>query len=593
MSLEYSAPIRDLRFVLENLCDLEELSSHDGFEDANSEMVATILEEAGKFASNELAPLNQTGDIQGARLIDNKVVLPEGFEDAYRQFSENGWSTIGAPTEYGGQGLPKVVAGAVKELWLASNTAFALCPLLTEGAVDALHQHGSEKLQVVYLPKLISGEWTGKMNLTEPQAGSDLSNIRTKAVPEGDHYRITGQKIFITWGDHEASENIIHLVLARLQDAPEGTRGISLFLVPKYIVDNDGSLGDRNDVKAVSVEHKLGIHASPTCVMSFGDHEGAIGYLVGEENKGLACMFSMMNAARLSVGVQGVAIGDRAYQAAVEYARERIQGSSPNSNEPQSIINHGDVQRMLMKMRALTEAGRAFALLAISAGDRAEMARNEEKRAHCQARIDLFTPIVKGWASENCQDIASLGIQVRGGMGYIEETGVAQYLRDARITTIYEGTTGIQALDLVGRKTQFDKGAATNSLLNDMRKTAKTLTAFDKLSSLSVKFHNCIESAEAGLNAILQNGNDPSTLNAIAVPYLQLLGTTCGAWMMCKSAVAAQKHLNNDKGNPAFYEMKIATTQFYFEHIAPHTSGYLSTVQAENHSLADIKVSNF
>ena len=517
MSLEYSAPVRDLHFVLENLCDLEELSARKGFEDATTDTVLTILEEAGKFAKYELAPLNQRGDMQGARLAEGKVVLPDGFAAAYRQFAENGWSTLGAPTNYGGQGFPKVVAAAVKELWLASNTAFALCPLLTDGAVDALHQHACEELQTLYLPKLISGEWTGTMNLTEPQAGSDLSNIRTKAVVEGDHYRISGQKIFITWGDHEATSNIIHLVLARLPDAPKGTRGISLFIVPKYIVNNDGSVGERNDVKAVSIEHKLGIHASPTCVMSFGENEGAIGYLVGEENKGLACMFSMMNAARLSVGVQGVAIGDRAYQAAVSYAKERIQGRQPNVNEPLPIIYHGDVRRMLMKMRALTEAGRALALIAVATEDRAATAITEEERNQYQARIDLLTPIVKGWATENCQEIASLGVQVCGGMGYIEETGVAQHLRDSRITTIYEGTTGIQALDLIGRKTVFDNGAATHSLLNEMRETVDRLSEHEKFSAISEAFSASLNSAELGLEFVIKNGNDAAVINSIAV----------------------------------------------------------------------------
>jgi len=586
MATEYRAPVRELRFVLEALCDLDELATRPGFEEATPDMVAAVLEEAGKFAGEVLGPLNESGDRQGARLVDGKVELAEGFAEAYGQFVINGWPSLDGPTEFGGQGMPKAVGTAVNECWHAANMAFALGPMLTNGATDAVESHASDALKALYLEKMVSGEWSGTMNLTESQAGSDLSAVRAKALPEGEHYRITGQKIFITWGEHEAAENIIHLVLARLPDAPEGTRGISLFLVPKYVADVDGSLGERNDVRAVSLEHKLGIHASPTCVMSFGDGDGAIGYLVGEENRGLACMFTMMNAARLGVGLQGVAIGDRAYQAAVDYAKERVQGGSPGHAGRVAIIEHADVRRMLLTMRALVEAGRALALTAVAALDRAATASSEEERKAQQSRVDLLTPIVKAWATENGQEVASLGVQVHGGMGYIEETGAAQHLRDARITTIYEGTTGIQALDLVGRKTLRDGGAATRVLLGEMRALQTEVAADAGTQELAAALGTSIDRAEAGLAWLLEHGGDPAVPNAVAVPYLQLMGTVCGAWMMVKAALAAGRALAAGDEDAAFYRAKGVTARFYLDHVAPRAAAHLETLQAGARGIA-------
>ncbi len=594
MATDYIAPVRDSRFVLEALCDLDELATRPGFEEATPDMVAAVLEEAGRFAGEVLAPLNWSGDRQGAKLVDGKVELAEGFAEAYQQFVDNGWPSLDGPTDFGGQGMPKVVGTAVNECWHSANMAFALGPMLTNGAIDAVESHADEALQATFLEKMVSGEWSGTMNLTEPQAGSDLSAVRSKAVPEGDHYRISGQKIFITWGEHEAAGNIIHLTLARLPDAPEGTRGISLFLVPKYLVNDDGSLGERNDVHAVSLEGKLGIHASPTCVMSFGDTDGAIGYLIGEENKGLACMFTMMNAARLGVGLQGVSIGERAYQAAVDYARERVQGGAHGHKGRVTIIEHPDVRRMLLTMRAQVEAGRALALTAVASLDRATTASSEDEKKAQQSRVDLLTPIVKAWVTENGQEVASLGVQVHGGMGFIEETGAAQHLRDSRITTIYEGTTGIQALDLVGRKTLRDGGAATRTLLAEMRALTPELEGTEATAALAAPFTTAVEQAQAGLDWLLENGAaDPDVPASVAVPYLLLFGTVCGAWMMARSALAAQQALDSGSDEAAFYQTKLITTQFYFDHIAPRATAYLATLQAGKRGIVDLAAEAF
>jgi len=594
MATDYIAPVRDSRFVLEALCDLDELATRPGFEEATPDMIAAVLEEAGRFASEVLAPLNWSGDRQGAKLVDGKVELAEGFAEAYRQFVDNGWPALDGSTEFGGQGMPKVVGTAVNECWHSANMAFALGPMLTNGATDAVESHADEALRAVFLEKMVSGEWSGTMNLTESQAGSDLSAVRSKAVPEGDHYRISGQKIFITWGEHEAAGNIIHLVLARLPDAPEGTRGISLFLVPKYLVNDDGSLGERNDVHAVSLEGKLGIHASPTCVMSFGDNDGAIGYLVGEENRGLACMFTMMNAARLGVGLQGVSIGERAYQAAVDYARERVQGGAAGHQGRVTIIEHPDVRRMLLTMRALVEAGRALALIAVAALDRATTARDDDEKKAQQARVDLLTPIVKAWVTENGQEVASLGVQVHGGMGYIEETGAAQHLRDARITTIYEGTTGIQALDLVGRKTLRDDGAATRVLLEEMRALTPELEGTEATAALAGPYATAIDQAQAGLDWLLEHGGaDPDVPASAAVPYLMLFGTVCGAWMMAKSSIAAQRALDAGGEDAVFFKTKQVTAQFYFDHIAPRATAHLAALQAGKRGITELAAEAF
>src|SRR5688572_393661 len=469
----YNAPLKDMQFVLRELVGLSEISALPGWQDATPELADAVLAEAAKFAREVLDPLNRTGDEHGARFSHGKVTLPEGYADAYSKFVEAGWNSLSGDPEYGGQGLPHVVSSAVQEMWNSANMAFCLAPMLTSGVLEALKHHASPEQQALYAPRLITGEWCGTMNLTEPQAGSDLSAVRTVATREGDHYRLRGTKIFITYGEHDMSENIVHLVLARTPDAPEGVKGISLFVVPKYLVNHDGTRGERNDVTCVSIEHKLGIHASPTCVLAYGQDKGAVGYLVGEENRGLEYMFTMMNHARLGVGVEGVGLAERAYQHALEYARTRVQGRAigQRSGDRVTIIHHPDVKRMLLTMKAQTEAMRGLAYVAAAALDlaRRHPDRAEQRRNH--ALLDLLTPVVKGWCTEQCVEVASIGMQVHGGMGFVEETGAAQYLRDARITTIYEGTTGIQANDLVGRKVAFEKGATAFALIAEMRET--------------------------------------------------------------------------------------------------------------------------
>ena len=454
---DYKAPTTDIHFVLKHIAALDKLANFSRFEEATEELVEAVITEAARLSSEVVAPSNRPADIQGARIENNAVSAADGLSDIYQQLIEGGWTSLSFSPEWGGQGLPSVLATAIQEMLMSANLSFSLCPMLTQGAIEAIDTHATDSLKQTYLPNMVSGQWTGTMNLTESQAGTDLAAVRTKAEPEGDHYRITGQKIFITWGDHDMTDNVIHLVLARLPDAPPGVKGISLFLVPKFMVNADGSIGERNDVYATALEHKLGIHASPTCVMSFGNNDGAIGYLVGEPNNGLACMFTMMNHARLTVGLQGVAISERAYQHAVSYAQERIQG--PTVSGPGPIINHPDVRRMLMLMKALTEAQRALTYAAVSSMDVLHASEDKNEQQHHQARVDLLTPIVKGWCTEVAQEVASLGVQVHGGMGFIEETGAAQYFRDARILPIYEGTNGIQALDLIGRKFLRDRGS--------------------------------------------------------------------------------------------------------------------------------------
>src|SRR5499427_2300296 len=460
--MSYVAPLKDMRFVINELAGLGEVAKLPGYQEATPDTVDAILEEASKFSSEVLDPINYSGDREGSVWKDGKVTTPKGFKEAYRQYVEAGWGALPFGAEWGGQGLPKLVATAVEEMLTSSNMSFSLCPLLTQGAIHALELCGSDALKKAYLGKMIAGTWTGTMNLTEPQAGSDLALVKTRAKRAGDHYLISGQKIFITYGEHDLTENIVHLVLARTPDAPEGVKGISLFIVPKFLLNADGTPGERNDVRCVSIEHKLGIHASPTCVLAYGDQKGAVGYLVGEENRGLEYMFTMMNHARLAVGLEGVAIGERAYQQAIDYAKTRVQGRElgQRSGDRVTIIHHPDVRRMLMSMRAQTEAMRAVACFAGAALDKAKRHPDAAEKRRSQALVDLLIPVVKGWCTEQGVEIASTGIQVHGGMGFVEEGGAAQYLRDARITTIYEGTTGIQANDLVGRKIGRDGGAA-------------------------------------------------------------------------------------------------------------------------------------
>ncbi len=526
----YIAPIREMEFVLNELADLNAIAALPGYEQATPDVVSAILEESSKVTAEVLAPLNQVGDREGSRLIDDVVYTPEGWKDAYRKFIEGGWNGLALSPEYGGQGLPWLVATAVQEMWHASNMSFGLCPLLTQAAVEAILKHGSERQKKMFVRELTVGTWTGTMNLTEPQAGSDLGAVRAKAVPHGDHYLISGQKIYITYGEHDLTDNIIHLVLARTPDAPPGVKGISMFIVPKYIVGDDGSLQERNDVRCVSLEHKLGINASPTAVLAYGDKRGAVGYLIGEENRGLEYMFTMMNLARLVVGVEGFAIAERAYQQAREYAKERVQGKPVGTGDGDraTIIQHPDVRRMLMTMKSQVEAMRAVAYVAMAAFDKAlRHPEPEEQRRH-QELVDLLTPVVKGWCTELGIEIASIGVQVHGGMGYIEETGASQHLRDARITTIYEGTTGIQANDLVGRKIIRNKGIAVRGVIDSMRALDAELgrSAEQSIKGLRAALADGVKALSQATEWILaSHEKDPRLPLAGSVPYLRLFGT--------------------------------------------------------------------
>jgi len=569
----YAAPLKDMRFAIKELAGLSEVSALPGHGDVNPELVEAVLGEAAKFAQEVLDPLNRQGDKQGAQLADGKVTAPKGFKEAYRKFIAAGWNGLGGEPQYGGQGLPHLIATPVQEIWKSANMALCLAPMLTSGVLEALKAHASQEQKKTYLGKLTSGEWAGTMNLTEPQAGSDLSAVRTRAVREGDHYRIRGTKIFITWGEHDMTENIVHLVLARTPDAPEGVKGISLFIVPKFLPQPDGTPGERNDVKCVSIEHKLGIHASPTCVLAYGDEKGAIGYLVGEENRGLEYMFTMMNHARLAVGVEGLAIGERAYQHALEYARTRVQGREigQRSGDRVTIIHHPDVRRMLMSMRAQNEAMRALAYFAAATLDKARRHPDPAEKRRSQGLLDLLTPIVKGWCTEQGVEVASTGIQVHGGMGFIEETGATQYLRDARITTIYEGTTGIQANDLIGRKVAFENGATALAVIGAMRQIDAQLAAGgEKLASMRVNLREVIDGLEQATCWLVETyPRSANAAAAVAVPYLKLFGTVAGGWMMARAALVAQEKLKQPDADRDFLQAKLATARFYAEHELP------------------------
>ena len=578
----YRAPLRELRFVLDELLQSPGLSRFPGFTDYSADVAEAILGEAGRFAETVLEPINRSGDKEGARWTPEGVVAAPGFRDAYRQFAEGGWTQLGTDPEYGGQAVPQVLVTAVQEIWGAANLAFKLCPMLTHGAVHALELSGTPQQKRTFLPKMISGEWTGTMVLTEPQAGSDLAQIRTRAVPDGDHYRLFGQKIFITWGDHDCTSNIIHMVLGRIEGAPAGVRGISLFIVPKVLVNADDTLGKRNDVRCVSIEHKLGIHASPTCVLAFGENDGAVGYLVGKANHGLEYMFIMMNAARLSVGLEGYAIGERSYQRAAEYARTRIQGKPPvaQADGPLPIIHHPDIKRMLLVMKSTTEGCRAVSLYAAYQLDIAGHHPDEKQRAAAQARGDLLIPIVKGWCTESGNQIAAVGVQVHGGMGFIEETGAAQYVRDARITTIYEGTTGIQSNDLIGRKIGRDGGAAMSLLLADMSRELEGLEANDPATSATRKA--ALEAVgllkEATQSLVKALSSKPDAAMAVSVPYLMLCGYVMGGWLLAKSAAIAAKNLQGP--DRSFYESKLHTARFYADQVLPNALALARVVQS-------------
>ncbi len=577
----YNAPVRDMLFAMKELGGLDAILAQPGNEEVSTDLVDTILEEANKFASNELAPINAQGDRQGCHWNDGVVTSANGFKQAYDSFCETGWNGMPASTEFGGQGMPTLLSTAVLEMWKSSNMAFSLCQMLTLGAVESISHHGTEALRQRYLPKMVEGRWTGTMNLTESQAGSDLAAIRTRAEREGDHYRITGTKIFITWGEHDMAENIIHLVLARLPDAPPGVKGISLFIAPKFLVNADGSLGERNDLICASIEHKMGIHGSATAVMSFGDNGGAIGYLVGEPNRGLEYMFTMMNHARLNVGLEGVGVSERSYQHALAYARERIQGKiiGDKSGEKKPILHHPDVRRMLMDMKSRTEAGRALAYYVAGCMDRAHSHPDADVRAANQRRLELLTPVVKGWCTENAQGITWNGVQVHGGMGFIEETGAAQYMRDARIITIYEGTTAIQANDLIGRKTAKEGGKSMQQLLADIAETGSALRASGnaQLKAIAEALGDGIAALDEATNWLIANYDaNPQAAAAGSVPFLKLTGIVVGGWLMARSAAVAAERLEAADGD--FYKAKIGTATYFAQHVIPEANSYRDAI---------------
>jgi 3-(methylsulfanyl)propanoyl-CoA dehydrogenase len=571
--MTYRAPIKDMLFCMKELAGLDEVAKLPGFEDAGYETAQAVLEECAKFNEGVVAPLNVEGDKNPSSWKDGVVTTTPGFKQAFRQFGEGGWQGLQHPTEFGGQGLPKTIGAACIEMINSANLSFALCPLLTDGAIEALLTAGSPEQQQLYLPKMISGEWTGTMNLTEPQAGSDLALVRTRAEPQPDgSYKLFGTKIFITYGEHDMASNIVHLVLARVSGAPEGVKGISLFIVPKFLVNADGSLGARNDAHCVSIEHKLGIKASPTAVLQFGDHGGAIGHLIGDENRGLEYMFIMMNAARYAVGMQGIALAERAYQKAAAFAKERIQSRPVDGSLPGSgpIIHHPDVKRMLMTMRAYTEGCRAMAVTAASAFDASHHHPDAEVRKQNQAFYEYMVPLVKGYSTEMANEVASLGVQVHGGMGFIEETGAAQYLRDARILAIYEGTTAIQANDLVGRKTARDGGRTPKAIAAQIAKTEAELAKRDSVAARSM-----LKRLKAGREAFEQvvdfvAGNTKASPNAVfsgSVPYLMLAGNVVAGWQLARALVVAEDQLAKGEGDAAFLRAKITTARFYAEHL--------------------------
>ncbi|HUA08289.1 MAG TPA: acyl-CoA dehydrogenase [Candidatus Acidoferrales bacterium] len=574
----YQAPLRDMQFVLRELAGIEDVAKLPGFEDT-SDVWESILDEAGSFATGVLDPLNRVADKEGCTWNNGAVTTPKGFKEAYKKFADAGWIGLPVPAEYGGQGLPSVLLGPTLEMWNAANIGFANGPLLNQGAIEAVELVGSPEQKKKWIPNLVSGKWTGTMNLTEPQAGSDLAQVRTKAVPSGDHYLLTGEKIFITFGEHDMAENIVHLVLARLPDAPEGVKGISLFIVPKVLVNDNGSLGEVNDVVCAGIEHKLGINGNPTCTMKFGEKgKGAVGYLVGEANRGLEYMFIMMNAARFSVGVQGYAVADRAYQHSLEYAKERVQmaDATTRSKTPVRIIEHPDVRRMLMWQKANIEAMRALSYVTAAALDFAHKHPDEKVRKENKAFIELMIPIVKGWCTENGVELCSTALQIFGGMGFVEETGIAQQYRDVRITTIYEGTTGIQALDLVGRKLIRDMGATATSVLKSIEKFAKEAATHENADVKAMAeglLKGLATLAEVsqwiGMNAM----GDLKKAFACSVPYLKLWGVVAGGWQMTRAAkIAADKIAAGDKD--PFYPAKITTAKFYASHVLTQSAWY-------------------
>lgn len=584
--MTYRAPISDMLLSLNHGAGLKAALEAGHYGDFDGDIVAAVLEEAGKFATDVLAPLNKVGDEHGIKLSDGQVTTAPGWPDAYKRWTEGGWNAVSGPEDFGGQGLPIAINAACTEIWSASNVAFGLCPLLTASAMEALDAHGSDELKKIYLEKLVSGEWTGTMQLTEPQAGSDVGALRTRAEKQADGtYRIKGTKIFITYGEHDMTDNIVHFVLARLPDAPAGTKGISLFLVPKFMVNADGSLGARNDIFASGVEHKLGMHASPTCTMTMGDHGGAIGFLVGEENQGMRCMFTMMNQARLGVGLEGVGVADRAYQQALAYAQERKQGRAvgKKGDGSDAIFVHPDVKRMLMRMRAQTAAARTICYATAVAIDVSTRAKDPKVRADAAARAALLTPMAKGCSTDIGNEVAYLGVQIHGGMGFIEETGAAQHYRDARITAIYEGTNGIQAIDLVTRKLAANGGAAVWALLDELAATIKLVDASNDpaFGTTGVKLREALEALRRTSTWLLERvASAPNEALAGATPYLQQFGATLGGCMLASEALAAKA-----VGN-AGATRYVSLARFFAENIAVQAGALERTVTESAESVA-------
>ena len=578
----YTAPVEDMGFVLREVVELEKLCSETGLDASTIDIVDTVLEAAGKLAREEIEPINKPGDLEGLKINSaGEVTTATGFKDAYHHYVEGGWGSLQFDTKYGGQGVPFVVAASVQEMWHSANMSWGLCPLLTQGAVEAITHNASEELKQCYLPKLISGEWTGTMNLTEGDAGTDVGALKTRATPEKDHYLIRGQKVYITWGEHDMAENIVHLVLARLPDAPAGVKGISLFLVPKILVNDDGSLGEANDLKALSLEEKIGIHACPTCVMSYGDKTGAIGYLVGEENKGMQCMFTMMNNARLTVGLQGVSVSERAYQQALSFCNVRVQGVAPGYKEAGPIIRHPDVQRMLSNMKSITDASRALTYSACAEVDFAGSDLPTEALDQHKRRLGLLTPIVKGWCTETAQEVASLSLQCHGGMGYIEETGIAQILRDARILPIYEGTNGIQAMDLVGRKIISDNGLGMNELISEMHECTNKESLNEQVSIAQLnRFTESLSALENATSLVLNNSEKKQYSGQIAFDFLMMAGTITATWQMLKSLDKAKIAFESNTVSSDFFEGKSKSVKHFLDFILPRYLSNFATISA-------------
>ena len=586
----YKAPLNEFMFLLKHLVNYDAHAELPGYEEVGMEMVEAILPEAAKFFENIIAPTNLETDQQGTRLNDGEVQIAPVIKGLGAQMSQAGWTGLGGSKDYDGSGFPGVVDLAVQEMLQSANMSLSLLPLLTKGVIHALSLYGTDSQKQLFLTHLTNGSWSGTMNLTEPQAGSDLSTIKCKAVPNDDHYLLTGQKIYITWGEHDQTENIIHLVLARLPDAPEGTQGISMFLVPKYLVNSDGSLGRRNDVKVAGIERKLGIHGSPTCTMIYGDNGGAVGYLVGPENKGLMCMFSMMNNARLSVGHQGVAVGERAYQQAVSFAEQRLQGQSADAEGRSPIIHHPDVKRMLHTMRALTEGGRAMSFFTIAAEDRSKHRPLGHEDSFDLQIVEVMTPLVKGWCTEASMEITSLGVQVHGGMGFVEETGAAQYMRDARILPIYEGTNGIQALDFVGRKSLRDGGEALSKLINEMRLDCQKYSEMGgDLGQLLELLTKTISQCEEALDHLLSS---PEKASYVAFNQMMLFGNSVAYWLLTKLAFSALTQINNGSSERYLFQ-KISTAKFFASQILTRNASYLDGILNEVESFDEFSVEDF